>query len=120
MKTTVIGFDKPQTEWIESVLESPAFGPSNQEKGRAYRWILLPNGYSPKYPDTKPIIQAEQQFANGSWGPCGPGWNVESLLFGDKWSGPHTSDTICLGFGQNWYVSGLQAALNEAKSILNL
>ncbi len=121
MKAFIFGFEKREKQWVETVLESPAFGSkSGNPIETPYRWVLLPKGFSPAYESNKPIIQCEQQFRDGSWGSCGGGWEVEMLLNGNSWSPPFTWDTIALDGGQQWYASGLQDALNEARGILGI
>ena len=121
MKAFVFGFETPKPQWEEKPLESPAFGQiSGQPTTSNYRWVLLPNGHAPQYGDGKPILMVEQQFKSGDWGSAGGGWSLHQLLYGNQWSAPATGDVICLDGRQQWYVSGLQAALNEAKAILNL
>ena len=78
---------------------------------RYYRAVLIE--------DDKDVISVEQPFEDGSWGPTGGSWYVETLLGLDEYgTSDDPSDSLYIDGGAQWLIeSGMLIALNAYKKL---
>ena len=78
---------------------------------RYYRAVLIE--------DDKDVISVEQPFKDGSWGPTGGSWYVETLLGLDEYgTSDDPSDSIYIDGGAQWLIEGgMLIALNAYKKL---
>ena len=78
---------------------------------RYYRAVLIE--------DDKDVISVEQPFKDGSWGPTGGSWYVETLLGLDEYgTSDDPSDSLYIDGGAQWLIEGgMLIALNAYKKL---
>lgn len=86
-------------------------------KGEEYRVVLIKNDNT-----YKSVIRPEKYSQKmEEWISTGPGWQLGTLLGIEGFYGNgRTGDKVYLDMGQNWYVTGMSAVLNEAEETIGV
>lgn len=104
------------------ILSAPAIGTyQGKDSERSYRFVLVVNSEEP----FKSNLRVEQELNGHKWGSTPSGWYIGTLLGKEGFHGHQDgvrvkNDEIMLDGGQRWGVKGLQKALDEVESILNI
>ena len=97
-----------------TILTSPAI--AEKSDNNEYRFVLKVNEEN----KLKSSLHIERNFRKqGEWDGVPSGWYIKSLMNHNILTGKR-SDQIFIDGGQNWYVTGLRNAMDEAMEILGL